>query len=286
VGRLACTVAAIVVAMVLVGCEGSSPLAPAYRTQPSLIETHARVTTDPDPEPPAPDRPVARGRRIGGFRFTMYFVAVEPDRPSRREEAPTLAATTLMSAPPDIVSGSPDNTSRASDMTLYTKKGCKPLARVGRVFGKQLDIQGTGKLRDGRVVNTSGRCACPHSPCYKEIKAVWAMGAGGRLTPFRSVAIDTRLIKMGTMLYIPELDGVQMPGKAPWGGFIHDGCVVAADRGGGIAGRELDFFVAKKAYVESLDGRNHLRRINVYDGKGWCEKKDGKVARSPSRSAT
>ena len=40
--------------------------------------------------------------------------------------------------------------------------------------------------------------------------AAWAMGAGGRLSPFRSVAIDTKVIPMGKVLYIPELDGMLM----------------------------------------------------------------------------
>jgi 3D (Asp-Asp-Asp) domain-containing protein len=271
--------------MVLAGCEGSSPLAPTLPLPSALTETPPRIAVEPErPEPP--DRPVALGARIGSFRFTMYYVAVEPDGPRRRDEAPTLAATTALSGAPDTLSGEPDKvTSSSRQTTLYLKKGCVPLAKVGRGFGKQLDIQGTGKLRDGRVVNTSGKCKCPHSPCYKEIKAAWAMGAGGRLTPFRSVAVDTKLIRLGRILYIPELDGMLMPGNAPWGGFVHDGCVIAADRGGGIAGRELDFFAAKKAFVTSLDGRHHLRRINVFDGRGWCEKKDGKVARSPSRGA-
>jgi 3D (Asp-Asp-Asp) domain-containing protein len=223
------------------------------------------------------------GAPIGTFRFTMYFVAVEPDAPKSRRDDVALAAVNP-SGPPDSLSGQPDEVSGPPDTTtLYLKKGCAPLATVARGFGKQLDIQGTGKLRDGRVVNTTGVCRCPHSPCYKEIKAAWAMGAGGRLTPFRSVAVDTRLIKLGTMLYIPELDGIRMPGKAPWGGFVHDGCVVAADRGGGIEGHELDFFAAKKAYVESLDGRHHIKRISVFNGKGWCAKKDGKVAAAPGR---
>ena len=62
--------------------------------------------------------------------------------------------------------------------------------------------------------------------------------------------------------------------------------MIAADRGGGIAGHELDFFVAKKAYSDGLDGRYHLKKITVFDGAGWCEKKDGKIRRSPSRGAT
>jgi 3D (Asp-Asp-Asp) domain-containing protein len=188
----------------------------------------------------------------------------------------TLVSTTL-SGPPDSLSGAPDT------MTLYSQPGCRPLATVAHAFGHQLDIQGTGKLKDGRVVNTSGTCSCKHSPCYFEVDDAWGMGPGGRLIPFRSVAIDTKVIPLGKVLYIPQLDGMQMPGKAPWGGFVHDGCVVAADRGGGIQGHELDFFVGKKVFSDAIYHRYKTEHITVMDGKGWCEKKDGKVVRSPHR---
>jgi 3D (Asp-Asp-Asp) domain-containing protein len=264
VGRLVMAITALCAMLALASCEGSSTVAPAL-TAPDIQATPAHVVVAPEPAAPtatpkaaAPPGPL--GRSFGAFRFTMYYVAEEPQRRVSVDDE-VLAD----------VSGAPDN------FTLYSKKDCKPLAKVNRAFGHQLDIQGTGKLRDGRVVNTAGHCNCPHSPCYKEIKAAWAMGAGGRLEPFRSVAVDTRVIPMGTVLYIPELDGMTMPGKAPWGGFVHDGCVVAEDRGGGIAGHELDFFAAKKAYVTGLDKRYHLRRIHIYGGKGRCERKGGSV---------
>jgi 3D (Asp-Asp-Asp) domain-containing protein len=213
-----------------------------------------------------------RGEKLGDFRFTMYYVAVEGDGPRKRGGDAMLA-----SGAPDNLSGRPDR------RVVYHAKGCKPIAEVSRGFGRHLDVQGTGKLRDGRVLNTTGVCDCPISPCYKEIKAVWAMGANGRLSPFRSVAVD-RKIKLGTLLYVAELDGVRMPGKAPWGGYVHDGCVVADDRGGGIGTRELDLFVAKKSFSDALYRRHRWKRVGVYDGKGWCERRDGKVRKRDGAS--
>ena len=58
------------------------------------------------------------------------------------------------------------------------------------------------------------------------------------LIPFKSVAVDTRVIQIGEPLYIPEFDGMRLPD-----GSIHDGCVRATDTGGGIKGRKMDFFV-------------------------------------------
>jgi 3D (Asp-Asp-Asp) domain-containing protein len=103
------------------------------------------------------------------------------------------------------------------------------------------------------------------------------MGAAQRpLAPFRSVAVDSSLVAIGTRLYIPELDGKTMPGQAPWGGFVHDGCVIADDRGGNIRGKQLDFFTARRGHYESLTKRLGLRRVTVHDGGDRCT---GKVAR-------
>ena len=256
--------AMVVVAVALAACEGPSRIAPPMSTAP------ARAAEPRSPAPrktPAAAAAPVRGESLGTFRFTMYHVTVEEDRPGD-SEAPSDEEMVLASGSPDTLSGAPDN------VTIYTKD-CTPLAEVSRDFARKLDLQGTGKLRDGRVVNTSGICKCPNSPCFMEINAAWAIGAGGRLAPFRSVAIDTRVVPLGSLLYIPELAGKRMPGKAPWGGYVHDGCVIADDRGGGIRGKEIDFFVAKKSYSDAIYRRTRLKKVTVFDGTGWCERRTG-----------
>lgn len=239
--------AVLVWALLLAGCE-----APSSHPPPPEIVVAPAPAIAPVPDvvvrPPEPER----GALMGAFRFTMYYVAQEADHPVAVNPAETEA--------------------------LFGQKDCAtPIATVSKTFAKMLDIQGTGKLRDGRVLNTAGACKCAHSPCYAQIQNVWAMGPKGGLSPFRSVAVDTRLVKFGSMLYIPELDGKRMPGRSPWGGYIHDGCVIAEDRGGGIRNHEIDLFVAKKAYSNSLDYRHRMRHVTVYSGKGWCERTNGKV---------
>lgn len=258
--------AMVFMAVVLAGCEGLSPIAERVSAAPAEAADPADpARSEVTPVSGAP----ARGAELGKFRFTMYYVAVETEK-KRGEEPVSDEETAFVSGAPDALSGRPDK------VTLYDK-GCKPIAEVDPAFAKQLDIQGTGKLADGRVLNTSGLCKCPNSPCFMEIKATWAIGANGRLAPFRSVAIDTRLIELGSLLYIPELAGKRMPGKAPWGGYVHDGCVVADDRGGGIRGKELDLFVAKKGYSTALYHRTRLKQVTVFDGTGWCERRDGRI---------
>jgi 3D (Asp-Asp-Asp) domain-containing protein len=105
-----------------------------------------------------------------------------------------------------------------------------------------------------------------------DAKHPWGYGAQGRaLVPFRSIAVDTSVIAIGTPLYIAELDGVTMPGDAPWGQFVHDGCVVADDVGGGINGKHVDFFSALKQYYSTLDGQLGITSVTVHEGGDRCK---------------
>jgi 3D (Asp-Asp-Asp) domain-containing protein len=164
---------------------------------------------------------------------------------------------------------------------------CRPLAHVTRAFAAQVQLQGTGKLRDGRLVNVATRCQCGR-PCFHIVAASkeWGTGGSGKpLSPFRSVAVDPAIVPLGTTLYIPALDGVRMPGPRGVGGFIHDGCVIAVDTGGGIDGHQLDLFVGRRAYYKALarKGGSHgwAKSVEVWRGRGRCEYMGaGKVRRA------
>lgn len=65
---------------------------------------------------------------------------------------------------------------------------------------------------------------------------------GYHLIPFRTVAVDPKLIPYGSVLYIPEARGV--PLVLPDGSkVIHDGYFFAGDGGSAIIGNHLDFFI-------------------------------------------
>jgi 3D (Asp-Asp-Asp) domain-containing protein len=68
-------------------------------------------------------------------------------------------------------------------------------------------------------------------------------GAGGyQVVPFRSLAVDTKLIPLGTVIYIPAARGVEI--TLPSGRRVrHDGYFFASDRGGGIKENHVDVFV-------------------------------------------
>ncbi len=124
---------------------------------------------------------------------------------------------------------------------LYTPDGYF-MQHVPERFAWSLRLEGSGLMRDGRVINYTGACRYGYGTCFEQLDVnehPFGRGAGQRpLIPFKSVAVDPRVIPIGEPLYIPEFDGLQLPD-----GSIHDGCVRADDTGGGIKKRKMDFFV-------------------------------------------
>jgi 3D (Asp-Asp-Asp) domain-containing protein len=223
---------------------------------PSFGQSHEVIATPAEPvvevvnDEPAPEQaitvepePRVPGRELGSFRLTYYWITSETDHAGAKRSR-----------------------------KIYDKT-CKPIAKVPRTYAKRLAMEGTGRLADGRVVSVAGRCRCGFSPCFFVAGDSHPWGAGVRsrpLHPFRSVAVDSRRIAIGTELYIPELDGRHMPGDPPWGDFVHDGCVVADDRGGGVRGKKIDLFAGRRDYYRELHEAKKLTRITVHKGASHC----------------
>lgn len=252
------------------GCQSASDIA---TVAPPVSESVPAVAT---PEPPE-----TGPHQLGKFTITFYYVIGEDE----------------VTAKPRLVAANDNRTGAGSDddteltaitqdlVTLYDGSGkCDPIAEVSKEFASQLALQGTGKLHDGRVLNIWGACNCEHSPCFKVTQAQWGTsGSGKSLQPFRTVAVDPKIVKLGSLLYVPLLEGRTMPGRQPWGGYVHDGCVVADDTGGHISGSRIDLFVGRKAYFLGLSGSggSHAwaRHVPVFDGTGVCERKGRHVGR-------
>jgi 3D (Asp-Asp-Asp) domain-containing protein len=247
-----------------IGCEQTGASGPPAPPAPPAI-----VLEKPKPAPePKKDEPAL----LGKFQITFYYMIGEDEAVATKAPANDNAA--LASQVP-----SEDKT-----VTLYDPDHCDAIADVSPTFASQLALQGTGKLADGRVLNIWGpRCQCDHSPCFKVAKNKWGNAGTNRpLQPFRTVAVDPKVVKLGSLLYVPLLEGRRMPGREPWGGFVHDGCVVADDTGG-FAGAKIDLFVGRKAYFLGLSGSQTrhawANQVPVFDGAGICERKGHKVAR-------
>lgn len=258
VAKIVRKIAGVAPVVLALGCESTTPeTAPA--PAPAAIS---------QPAPKVDDGPKA----LGQFTITFYYVIGEDEIVAKPKAAANdndveLAAT----APADLV-------------TLFRPKDCEPIADVSNEFAKQLELQGTGKLHDGRVLNIAGKCKCGHTPCFQVTETQWGTAGTGRpLQPFRTVAVDPKVVKLGSLLYVPLLEGRTMPGRAPWGGYVHDGCVVADDTGGHIDGNQLDLFVGRKAYFLGLSGSGSshawARHVPVFDGSKICERKGRVVAK-------
>jgi 3D (Asp-Asp-Asp) domain-containing protein len=151
--------------------------------------------------------------------------------------------------------------------TIFDRK-CEPLAKVSEAFASALDTAGAGKLVDNRLLTVAGECECKRSPCYRTSDQPWGVGVDNRpLVPFRSLAVDRERIPIGTVLWIAELDAIDLPGLFP---TRHGGCVVADDVGGRITGNKIDWFVGEKQDYVELHDVHPLREVTVFDGGDRC----------------
>jgi 3D (Asp-Asp-Asp) domain-containing protein len=92
-----------------------------------------------------------------------------------------------------------------------------------------------GVLSDGiKSATRRARFVAFHHPRGCDVRPIPLMA-------FRTIAVDPKRFKMGTVLYVPALRGLGfwMEGEL----YAHDGYVVASDRGGAIAGNHVDMFV-------------------------------------------
>lgn len=163
-----------------------------------------------------------------GFALRFYWLALETefDDPDERKYAPRDQAE------------------------LYTRDGFF-IGAVPEQMAWSMRMEGTGVMADGRVINYHGPCKYGYGTCFATLdpkEHPFGRGAGQRaLVPFKSVAVDQRLVKIGEPIYVPEFDGMQLPD-----GTVHDGCVRAEDTGGGIKKRKMDFFVVSYANFRFL----------------------------------
>ncbi|MEM7152904.1 MAG: 3D domain-containing protein [Myxococcota bacterium] len=223
-------------AFVLGACAADQSRPAAAEATPSAVPSGTDAVVPASPSEP--------GAVLGDFQWTYYWVAEESSY-----DGP---ATT----------------------SLYATEGCRPLAKVSADFARAITLEGTGRLTEGQLLNVSGRCSCPRSPCFlvADEQHPWGYGVRGRaLRPFRSVAVDRNVIEYGTRLYIEALDGVRVPAMPTSPEFVHDGCVTAEDTGNAINGQHLDFFAATKASYRALDASLGLTQVTVREGGTQCD---------------
>jgi 3D (Asp-Asp-Asp) domain-containing protein len=203
-------------------------------------------SADDAPEIDAEDASLSMGDPLGTYWITYYYLALE------------------------------ENYSGADDTVLYGD-GCSELARVPSDYAEAICIEGSGRLDDGTVVNYATRCECGGACdiCWAEMDQTrfpWGQGSrGNALEPLRSWAVDTDLIAHGTVLYVEEWDGVEIPAIDGLGGFTHDGCFRADDVGGGIDGNHFDLFAGTPDMWRALEQIHPTRtEFTVYANSERC----------------
>jgi 3D (Asp-Asp-Asp) domain-containing protein len=115
-----------------------------------------------------------------------------------------------------------------------------------------------GKLSEG-VKNATRRA--------RFMKVNHALGCGVRnipLTPFRTIAVDTDIIPIGSVIYVPELRGrtFEHEGRV----LVHDGYLFAGDRGGAIHGKHIDVFMTDtpETPFEDIFASNKQRTFSAH----------------------
>jgi 3D (Asp-Asp-Asp) domain-containing protein len=109
------------------------------------------------------------------------------------------------------------------------------IARTTRRFKRDLVLEGSGRLRDGRTVSYDRKVGARNR--FRLTTSHYGDGSlGCVLTPYRTVAVDPHFVKLGSTIYIPQMKGARLPD-----GTIHDGIFVADDRGH-FQGRHVDIF--------------------------------------------
>ena len=138
----------------------------------------------------------------------------------------------------------------------------RTLARVSREFYRRMCTEGAGRLRDGRVLTYATRIGseirfrfsdAPYGLSHRETP----------LVPFRSVAVDEEIIALGSVLYVPALEGLILPD-----GSRHDGIFFADDVGSALRGRCIDFFVGFEDHIHNTFSSSrkvrHSHPVEVY----------------------
>jgi len=138
------------------------------------------------------------------------------------------------------------------------------LARTSKRFRRDLIMEGSGHLRDGRTVVYDRKVDGENR--FRLGRSQYGEGQlGCALIPYRTVAVDPHFVELGSTLSIPQLKGAHLPD-----GTTHDGIFVADDRGR-FRGSHIDIFIgsgpkgARPFVRKGYGSRSHVKVYLVED---------------------
>lgn len=167
---------------------------------------------------------------IGSFRNTYYYLIFEKNYPAG-----------------DL-----------KDQTLLDPFG-NTLAQVSARFKKDLLMEGSGQLIDGRVLNYAARIGGVSR--FQFTRHPDGRGVGNcALVPFKTIAVDPSQISLGSKVYIDETAGMKLSD-----GTVHDGIWLAEDTGGAILHDRIDLYIGAKKFEKVLlrHGITHLQPLTI-----------------------
>ncbi len=236
---------------------------------------HVNVLSTPRPSaarcrnapPPVPEHPITRRQWLGGVTITEYYPAPEPWFVGRRIAAPGLpgryAADFLYSARGLAMEG--DGVDRHGHRVHIAQLGSTGWVNAS---GQSTVPVCLGKWSNGFPVwliggwrNHAGAVTFPLA------SGGWSNGRGVRTRPYggvsfspepslplryyRSIAVDPRLIPLGSHVYVPAYR------------HLASGWFVAQDIGGAIRGRHIDVYRSPPASPNDLGRYMTRQRILV-----------------------
>jgi len=166
---------------------------------------------------------VPQGRYLGRFKVTYYWAVDEAEYP----------------------------TSRSSP--IYLADG-QLLGRFSTAFVKAFRVEAAACLKDGRRISYM-----KHANRAQVVNQFLGYG-GHKLTELRSIAVDPRLIPLGSVVYIPQAENVSIDGQTLGGVFY------AHDVGTAIKGKHIDIFVGQKHNMDAFTsaGMGSASGVDVY----------------------
>jgi 3D (Asp-Asp-Asp) domain-containing protein len=166
---------------------------------------------------------VPAGRYMGRFKVTFYWAVEEVDYPDSKASALYLADGSL-------------------------------LGRFSSAFIKAFKIEAAAQLRDGRMISYL-------KMANRAMLVDRYLGCGGHtLTAMKSIAVDPRLIPLGSVVYVPQAEGITVDGQ------VLNGVFYAHDIGSAIKGKHIDVFIGRKKYMDDFSsaGMGSSGSVDVY----------------------
>ena len=201
-------------------CLGAACFLPRAQTSGSTVGTLAPAYMYQEWGVPGA---MPAGKYLGKFKVTYYWAVDETEYPA------------------------------SSAQPIYLADGGL-LGRFSSAFVKAFRTESAARLKDGRCISYLKRRG------RAQVVDKFLGYGGHKLVELKSIAVDPRLIPLGSTVYIPQAENVVVDGKPQSGVFY------AHDIGSAVRGKHIDVFVGSRAHMAAfgLAGMQSTGSVDVY----------------------